>query len=136
MFQNLKMKFIYFMQGRNGPDSLYVFLTGTVFVILMLNLLLDSVLLSALYLALFAYSLFRLFSKNIYRRRMENAKFLKIKSDLKGFFSIRKKMWNERKTHIYKKCPKCKKRLRLPRKQGEHTVKCPICGERFEIKVK
>ena len=35
---------------------------------------------------------------------------------------------------MYKKCPKCKQKLRLPLKKGIHTVKCPNCKEKFEVK--
>ena len=37
---------------------------------------------------------------------------------------------------MYKKCPKCKQKIRLPLKKGEHTVKCPKCGNRFDVKCK
>ncbi len=136
MLRNLAMKFARFMQGRNGPDSLYNFLMVVILIVLVLNLFINSIILSLLYFALFIYCIFRVLSKNIYKRRAENAKFLKMRSRVTSFFSFRKKMWQERKTHIYKKCPKCKKRLRLPRKPGAHTVKCPLCGERFDIKVR
>ncbi len=132
----IKLSFLRFMQGRNGPDSLYNFLMAVILVVLIANLFFNSIVLSLLYFALFIYCLFRLFSKNVCKRRAENAKFLSLKKRVKSEFSLYKTMWKERKTHIYKKCPKCKKRLRLPRKSGSHTVKCPLCGERFEIKVR
>jgi hypothetical protein len=31
-------------------------------------------------------------------------------------------------------CPHCKANLRLPRKKGKHSVVCPRCKERFEVK--
>ena len=33
----------------------------------------------------------------------------------------------------YKVCPKCKQKIRLPLKKGKHTVKCPNCGNKFDV---
>ena len=35
---------------------------------------------------------------------------------------------------MYKKCPNCKQKIRLPLKKGKHTVKCPNCSYKFEVK--
>ena len=48
-------------------------------------------------------------------------------------FDYNKKKYKDRNTHMYKKCPKCKQKIRLPLKKGEHTVKCPNCGNRFDV---
>lgn len=29
---------------------------------------------------------------------------------------------------MYKKCPNCRQKIRLPLKKGKHTVKCPKCS--------
>lgn len=70
---------------------------------------------------------FRIFSKNIAKRRRENEKFC-------GFFKLLGNRFRDRKTHVYRKCPKCKVVLRLPKAKGKHTVVCPRCRERFEVK--
>lgn len=69
----------------------------------------------------------RMFSRNIAKRRAENEKFC-------GFFKLRRNMFRDRKTHVYRKCPKCRAVLRLPRAKGKHTVVCPRCKERFKVK--
>ena len=69
----------------------------------------------------------RLFSRKIAKRRKENEKFC-------GFFRLRKNKFKDRKTHVYRKCPKCKAVLRLPKAKGKHTVVCPRCKERFTVK--
>ena len=69
----------------------------------------------------------RMFSKNVARRRRENEKFC-------GFFKLWKNRIRDRKTHVYRKCPKCGAVLRLPRAKGKHNVVCPRCRERFEVK--
>ena len=77
--------------------------------------------------ALVSLLFFRMFSKNIVKRRAENEKFC-------GFFKLRRNMFRDRKTHVYRKCPKCKAVLRLPKSRGKHTVVCPRCKERFEVR--
>ena len=32
-------------------------------------------------------------------------------------------------------CPACRKVLRLPKIKGAHTVCCPCCGKKFQLKV-
>lgn len=125
-----------FMQGRNGPDDLYHLLSATSIILMLINIFVNSFIVTLIYLSLFAYAVFRVLSKNVCKRRAENAKFVSLRTRLFDFFKLRSNMWRDRKTHIYKKCPHCKKTLRLPKKKGEHTVKCPCCGERFDIKVK
>ena len=49
-------------------------------------------------------------------------------------FNYNKKKYEERNTHMYKKCPNCKQKIRLPLKKGKHTVKCPNCSYKFEVK--
>ena len=56
--------------------------------------------------------MFRVFSRNIYKRQNENAKFLKIKNKVIEKIKLRKKKWAYRKTHIYRKCPNCKAEIR------------------------
>ena len=42
----------------------------------------------------------------------------------------------DRKTHVFRRCPVCKKLLRLPRTEGEHGVNCPSCRAHFSLKTK
>ena len=77
--------------------------------------------------ALISLLFFRMFSKNIVKRRAENERFC-------GFFKLCKNMYRDRNTHVYRVCPKCKAVLRLPKAKGKHTVVCPRCRNRFEVK--
>ncbi len=77
--------------------------------------------------ALVSWMFFRMFSKNIAKRRRENEKFC-------GFFKLRRNKFRDRKTHVYRKCRKCKAVLRLPKAKGKHTVVCPRCKNRFEVR--
>ncbi len=39
------------------------------------------------------------------------------------------------KEHCFRTCPECLANLRLPKKKGAHTVVCPRCQCRFEVKI-
>lgn len=132
-----------FMYGRYGVDSLYWFLFGTYVALWLLQIVLRgfglgyvALVLSVLSLACLVFSFFRFFSKNIAKRRLECAAFLRMIAVPKGFFTGIKNRIRDRKTHVYKKCTHCKSTLRLPKKAGEHTVKCPRCGGRFDVIIK
>ncbi len=135
-FMRLKQRLAAFMYGRYGADNLYNFMMVLYLILIVLNIFLRSFILSLLELALIFLVFYRFFSRNIYKRSAENRKYLNIKSKIKGFFSLSKSKARDRKTHIYKKCPSCNSVLRLPRKKGKHTVKCPKCSNRFEVKVR
>ncbi len=52
------------------------------------------------------------------------------------FFILQKNKLRDRKTHVYRECPRCHAVLRLPKKAGSHRAKCPRCTESFEVLVK
>ena len=110
----LRNKFINFMYGRSGPDSLYK---------------------ATMIWALLIWGMFRAFSKNIYKRQQENIKFMQLTDKAKRKFNMTKTMLTD-KEHCYKKCSKCKTVLRLPKQKGEHTVQCPKCRESFKVKIR
>lgn len=126
-------KLVKFMAGRYGVDQLSNFIFAVVMIIIVINIFVNSIILSVVYMLLWGWSIFRMMSRNIYKRQKENAVFLKLWNPVKGYFKLMKNKWRDRKTHVYKKCPKCKSVLRLPKKKGTHTVKCPKCSERFEV---
>ena len=125
-----------FMVGRNGADALYHAIIFVCCIIVVVNVFVGSFLLSLLETGLIIYAIFRVMSRNVYKRRQENAVFLKILSKPKKHFEFRAVKRRDRKTHVFKKCPKCKNNLRLPRDKGKHTVLCPCCKNRFEVKIR
>ena len=124
-----------FMIGRYGVDRLYYFLLAVCSILIVINVFVSSLVLSILELALFAYSIFRVMSKNIYKRQQENEKFIKIADKPKKFINLQKCKKRDKDTHVYRKCPSCKNNLRLPKQKGEHTVVCPCCKHRFSVKI-
>ncbi len=133
---NLKYKFIRFMQGRNGPDQLYMALLVAYVVILFVNIFLDTWVLSLVMWAVLVLAMFRVFSKNVYRRRAENQKYLALRGKIGGFFKLTGNRIRDFRTFRYHKCPHCKAMLRLPRRRGKHTARCPRCGGSFEVTVR
>lgn len=130
-----KNKLYSFMYGRYGSDKLNQVLLITYVVILFVYSVLSFFISSVWFdLAVWLVSIsfvvtifYRMFSRNIAKRRKENEKFC-------GFFRLRKNKFKDRKTHVYRKCPKCGAVLRLPRAKGKHTVVCPRCKNRFTVK--
>lgn len=124
-----------FMIGRYGVDRLYYFLLAVCLVLIVINIFVNSYIISLTETLLFAFAIYRVFSKNIYKRQQENAKFSKIAEKIKSFIKLQKCKKRDRKTHVYRKCPICKNNLRLPKEKGSHTVICPCCKNRFDVKI-
>ena len=124
-----------FMYGRYGTDTLGNVMLISYIVITLLYTFIGFFVSSVwfdiavwiLSSALVIMIVCRLFSRKIAKRRKENETFC-------GFFRLRKNKFKDRKTHVYRKCPKCKAVLRLPKAKGKHTVVCPRCKERFTVK--
>jgi len=132
-----------FMYGRYGADTLYWWSLGAYAVLWVLRIILArfgftaaNIVLGIIGTFIIVFAIFRFMSRNIYKRSAENRKFRKILGSVKGKFTLIRDMIRDRKTHVFKKCPSCKAVLRLPRRSGEHTVRCPKCSNRFDVKVK
>lgn len=102
-----------FFIGRNGPDhlsfaSLMVALAATLITSFIKNPIVYYIG-NAIWAIFMAYALFRMLSRNVYKRREENAKFLtwwyKVKNAFKGN--------KQNKTHKVFKCPNCRQKLRV-----------------------
>lgn len=135
---SFREKIYRFMMGRYGIDELYNFLMVLDLILLVINVFVETIWLSFLIFLVVLYSLFRVFSRNIPSRQKENRRYLSIKSKITSFFgSINKtKKQSEKKTHVFRICPTCKAKLRLPRKKGAHRVRCPRCNALFEVQIR
>lgn len=127
-----------FMMGRYGVDQMNIGVLIFSMVCTFTASLTRWLLLSILGTALLAYGVFRMFSRNVSARSKENQKFLvfwnKVKGiwyKIKGWFSGKKRRFADRKTHCYFSCPKCKRKLRVPKGKGKIEISCPICGTKF-----
>lgn len=115
------------MAGRYGLDKLYYILFGVLAVFLFLGALVSPWFYVPAW-AVLIWSIFRVFSKNITKRKRENDKVV-------GFFLRQAHRVRDRKTKRYRKCPHCRVVLKLPYQKGRHMVRCPQCGNQFEIKL-
>ena len=122
-----------FMYGRYGNDSLNLFLIGTYLVLYLLFVITGLDLLYWLSLVLLVISLFRMLSRNMARRREENAKFLKATDPFIKWWRLKRTIHKD-KEHRYFKCPNCGQQLRVPRGKGTITVTCRSCGASFQEK--
>jgi LSD1 subclass zinc finger protein len=134
MKMRFKDKFIKFMAGRNGFDAVVYALAFLYIALAAVNLFVSSYVVYALSVCVWGYIIFRVFSGNKAKRRRENQRFLDMLKKVKARFSLFGRRIKERKTHVYTKCPHCKNMLRLPKREGVNTVRCPCCNESFEVK--
>lgn len=119
-----------FMYGRYGVDQFGNFLFISYIILFVISLFVPFV--SFLCYAVIIYSLYRIFSKQIYKRNMENEWFLAKTSGIRKFFNRQKNKWKYRKTHKYLKCPHCHQYLRVPKGKGDITITCPTCHQQFD----
>jgi len=133
--RNIKNKLAHFMYGRYGTDQLYTALIVAYFILIVVNSFISSKIISFFMSAILIWIIFRILSRNVYKRQMENEKFMKIWKPAKAKGSLELRRIKEIKTHRFRKCPHCKKVLRLPRMRGKHTVKCPRCNKEFELRI-
>lgn len=120
-----------FMVGRYGTDPLNFFLVGIYTVLFLIFSLTGFALLYALSMAVLFLVFFRMFSRNLAKRREENAKFMRKADPLVRWWRLRRTIRRD-KEHRYFKCPSCSQQLRVPRGKGKITVKCRSCGASFQ----
>lgn len=126
----MKEKMQRFMWGRYGSDRLNQFLMLFAMVFLVISFF-GSGLFYILATVFLVYGYFRMFSRNVAKRSLENQWYLKQEMKVKGLFAKKKQEWGQRKIyHIYK-CPNCRQKLRIPRGRGRIAIRCGRCGNEF-----
>ena len=122
MFRKLGDKFRHFMTGRYGSDQLNLLLLGLGVLLCLLSSFPKLYFLGTIAFLPLIWAVFRMYSRNIYRRRRENQRFLQMFAPLRD------------REHRYFACPRCSQKVRVPRGKGTIVIKCPACGERFTKK--
>ena len=121
-FNKIRNRLRQFMVGRYGTDKLNNVLLWIAAGCIVLSVLLSgwgnyaAVLISY---ALMGVVIFRMLSRNIYKRHLENRRFLNLMERLKD------------REHRYFSCPKCKQSVRVPKGKGKIAITCPKCREKF-----
>jgi hypothetical protein len=112
-----------FMTGRYGTDKLNTWILGAGVVLCIVSVLIPvplvKLILTVIAYGLLIWSIFRSFSRNVYKRYRENRRFLMILDRFKD------------REHRYFDCPKCRQSVRVPRHKGKIAITCPKCGEKF-----
>jgi hypothetical protein len=128
MFRNLGYKISNglrtFMQGRYGSDKLNTFLLIIGVITSVLSMLTAffnpvSFVFTLISYFLMGWVIFRMLSRNTYKRYQENRKFLRFWERLKD------------REHRHYDCPRCHQPVRVPRGKGKIAITCPKCKEKF-----
>lgn len=125
-----------FMYGRNGVDQLNIaMLWVSIGADLLATILMRQrnglayVGLALYYgsVVLWVLVLFRMFSRNLYKRQAENQKWLQARSRRRGAVSAAKARRADTE-HKYFTCKRCKTICRVPVGKGKVIITCPKCG--------
>lgn len=116
------------MQGRYGKDELNQFLLLVSLVPIFISLFFPKVLYVALIPAGFA--IYRWYSKDYAKRRKERDIYIRTFEDVAQWIKVQHRKWEDRKTHRYFTCDKCKAVFRVPKGKGKIEVTCPKCGDK------
>ena len=131
-FEKIRASFARFMAGRYGADQLSFAMVIGALVMTLVGTFARFSLLTLMADALLILVFFRMLSKDRYKRAHENQVYLeksqRVRQAVKEWWN---RMKNSKKYHYYT-CPKCKKRLRVPRGVGHITITCKNCGEKFD----
>ena len=119
MMQRLKERFVRFMYGRYGPDQLNNTLLLVGVGLAIIGMLFSVPLLTVLSYFPLGYCLYRMFSRNENRRRLENQRYLQMINRLRD------------RESRYFSCPRCHQTVRVPRGRGKINIHCPKCGNQF-----
>ena len=119
----MRERFYRFMQGRYGNDQFNRFLMILALAAMVLSILWKPQLYLAA-LGFLGWGYYRMFSRKVYTRAVENERYLDIRDKILGRLK-------QQKTHHIYKCPGCGQRVRIPRGKGKVEVHCPKCGKDF-----
>ena len=114
--QRWKESFARFMYGRYGPDQLNNALLILGVALAVVGMLFSLPVLTVLSYLPLGYCLYRMFSRNVNRRRLENQKYMQQLNRLR-----------DRNSRYYS-CPRCHQTVRVPRGRGKINIHCPKCG--------
>jgi ribosomal protein S27E len=148
-------RFKNFMEGRYGSDQLNTYLLALAILLTLIGRfgvdhIWGNILTLIGYIPLITV-IYRMFSKNIQKRSMENYRFAMLISPVYlRFKNLQNKIqtrwrkshpkksrsaqaqWEERKKYRYFTCPSCKNKMKVPRGKGKIRITCKYCGHKFE----
>ena len=132
-FQRIGNALSRFMYGRSGVDRLGLTMIWAALLLDIINMLLRekpvvSGITGLVSGVLLFTALFRMFSRNLEKRRAENTRFME-----KVWWPVSRRMAGARqqrmdKEHRYFTCHRCGAVCRVPRGKGRIVITCPRCG--------
>ena len=128
-------KMMRFMYGRYGTDHLYYFMFAIWLILAVVGLIVRHPVFYIIGIVVMVLMIMRSMSKNIAQRRKENQFFLKFFNPVKREVLLIKDRIRDIRTARYRRCRHCKALIKLPKVTGKHTVRCPKCGEKFDVHI-
>ena len=125
----MKARLQSFFMNRNGADDFCKFLSIASLIFMFLGYV--QSLFTSIGLAFLVLCLFRMLSRNLYKRSAENDAYLRMRGNVTGWFDKKKSRFSQLKTHRFYKCPECKQELRVPKGKGKISITCPKCNMQF-----
>lgn len=122
------------LRGRQGPHDLAVFSVNLAIVIVLVNVFARTGWLGWVGLALVAYAMFRIQSRNLGARARENEAFLRALGPARPWVQNPRAAWAELRAYKHVRCSSCRQRVCVPRGKGRLRVTCPRCKTKFEVR--
>lgn len=132
----MKEKWNALFEGRNGLDLWNYIIIGVDVVLIVVSMLANSYLPLVFAFLLIILFLFRALSRNLEKRQKECRFFSDASNAVLREHKLNAMRWKDRKTHVYKKCPACRKVLRVKRRKGPKEIHCPYCHNDFTIVIR
>ena len=130
----MREKLARFMAGRNGVDQLGRAVMFGPLILLLVSMFTHGRLSSVLFILVLlgiVYMYFRMFSRNVAKRRAENAWYLSRTRSIRTYFRSLGERWKQRREYKFFRCPSCGTLLRVPRGKGKIKIVCRKCGNSF-----
>lgn len=127
-FRNYLYKIAYYLRDSYGFDKLskYLLITGCVLTITRYTAIGGY--------AIIVYGIWRILSKNKYKRQRELFVFENCIFTVKQKFYRYESLISDFRKYKVFKCPKCSQKLRIPRKKGKVVISCKKCSTEFKGK--
>ena len=138
----MRQKLANFMIGRNGVDALGRASIWLSVILMVVTLFTHQSLIYILAIIALGYSYFRMMSRNVSKRYLENQKFLNLGYKIKNAFkNVGRKASYQKSKSVYEReqkklykifyCPSCKQKIRAPKGKGKICITCPKCKLEF-----
>ncbi|MFV0393443.1 MAG: hypothetical protein ACK5LC_03460 [Coprobacillaceae bacterium] len=127
----MREKFYAFMQGRYGVDDLNKTLMVLCIIAFVVNIFIPGSVLTIIGYVFWFLAIFRMFSRQVYKRNQENEKFLQLFAPITRMKTLHNKRKQDPNNKYYR-CSSCHQIVRLPKGRGKIVVTCPKCKHQFE----